>query len=199
MATSSYAMQSILGSPMTRFSSRSRVNQFSIPATYMPNLRRNASLRVRSMAEEEQKEQPSEPATPVTPPPAAAQSQPRPASTRAPKVSTKFSDVLAFSGPAPERINGRLAMIGFVAAIAVEIANGQGVLEQVSNGGIPWFLGTSVVLTLASLIPLFQGISVESKSKGFMSSDAELWNGRFAMLGLIALAFTEYVKGSTLV
>ncbi|MQL00569.1 chlorophyll A-B binding protein, partial [Escherichia coli] len=39
-------------------------------------------------------------------------------------MSTKFSDVLAFSGPAPERINGRLAMIGFVAAIAVELANG---------------------------------------------------------------------------
>lgn len=114
-------------------------------------------------------------------------------------MSTKFSDVLAFSGPAPERINGRLAMIGFVAAMAVEVAKGQGVLEQISNGGIPWFLGTSVVLTLASLIPLFQGISVESKSKGFMSSDAELWNGRFAMLGLVALAFTEYVKGSTLV
>lgn len=114
-------------------------------------------------------------------------------------MSTKFSDVLAFSGPAPERINGRLAMIGFVGAMAVEVAKGQGVLEQISNGGIPWFLGTSVVLTLASLIPLFQGISVESKSKGFMSSDAELWNGRFAMLGLIALAFTEYVKGSTLV
>jgi len=107
--------------------------------------------------------------------------------------------VLAFSGPAPERINGRLAMIGFVAAMAVEVAKGQGVFEQISNGGVPWFLGTSVVLTLASLIPLFQGVSVESKSGGFMSSDAELWNGRFAMLGLIALAFTEYVKGGTLV
>jgi hypothetical protein len=26
-----------------------------------------------------------------------------------------------------------------------------------------------------------------------------LWNGRIAMLGLIALAFTEYVKGTSLV
>ena len=115
------------------------------------------------------------------------------------QMSTKFSDVLAFSGPAPERINGRLAMIGFVAALAVELANGQDLYSQLSNGGIPWFLGTSVVLSLASLIPLFQGVSVESKSDGFMSADAELWNGRLAMLGLIALAFTEYVKGGTLV
>jgi len=29
-----------------------------------------------------------------------------------------------------ERWNGRLAMIGFVAAIAVEYATGQGILEQ---------------------------------------------------------------------
>ena len=115
------------------------------------------------------------------------------------QVSTKFSDVLAFSGPAPERINGRLAMIGFVAALAVELSNGQDVFDQISNGGIPWFLGTSIVLSLASLIPLFQGVSVESKSKGLMTSDAEMWNGRFAMLGLVALAFTEYVKGGTLI
>ncbi|TKY51203.1 Early light-induced protein [Spatholobus suberectus] len=192
MAASSYAMQSILAKPMICISSRSRVTQFGIPAVYM---RRNVSLRVRSMAEEEQ---PSEPASPVAPP-SSAVPKPQPVSTPSPKVSTKFSDVLAFSGPAPERINGRLAMIGFVAAMAVEVAKGQGVFEQISNGGIPWFLGTSVVLTLASLIPLFQGVSVESRSKGFMSSDAELWNGRFAMLGLVALAFTEFVKGGTLV
>ncbi|XP_028067851.1 early light-induced protein 1, chloroplastic-like isoform X2 [Camellia sinensis] len=115
------------------------------------------------------------------------------------KVSTKFSDVLAFSGPAPERINGRLAMIGFVAAMAVELSNGEDVLVQISNGGVPWFVGTSIVLTLASLVPLFKGVSVESRSERIMSSDAELWNGRFAMLGLVALAFTEFVKGGALV
>lgn len=152
------------------------------------------------MAEEGQKEQPKvavDPITPTsapTPPP-----QPQPTYTRSPKMSTKFSDLMAFGGPAPERINGRLAMIGFVAAMGVEIANGQGLFDQISGGGIPWFLGTSVLLSLASLIPFFQGVSVESKSKGVMSSDAELWNGRIAMLGLIALAFTEYVKGTSLV
>lgn len=114
-------------------------------------------------------------------------------------MSTKFTDILAFSGPAPERINGRLAMIGFVAALAVEASKGQDLFEQIGNGGIPWFVGTSVVLSLASLIPLFRGVSAESNSKGFMTSDAELWNGRFAMLGLVALAFTEYVKGGSLV
>ncbi|CAJ2630158.1 early light-induced protein, chloroplastic [Trifolium pratense] len=196
MAVSSY--QSIMSSSMINISSRSRVNQFSnIPSVYMPNIRRNASLKVRSMAEEQQKEQPKVPVDPITPTPVTP--TPQPAYTRSPKMSTKFSDLMAFSGPAPERINGRLAMIGFVAAMGVEIAKGQGLFEQLSGGGVPWFLGTSVVLSLASLIPFFQGVSVESKSKAVMSSDAELWNGRIAMLGLIALAFTEYVKGTSLV
>ncbi|KAF8038003.1 hypothetical protein BT93_B0757 [Corymbia citriodora subsp. variegata] len=110
------------------------------------------------------------------------------------KVSTGFTDVFAFSGPAPERINGRLAMIGFVAAIAVELSKGQDLFAQISEGGIP-----CILLSIASLVPLFQGVTAESKSDGLMTSDAELWNGRLAMLGLVALAFTEYVKGGTLV
>lgn len=90
-------------------------------------------------------------------------------------------------------------MIGFVAAMGVEFAQGQDIFSQVQNGGFPWFLGTSVLLSLASLIPMFKGVTAESKSGQLMSSDAEIWNGRFAMLGLVALAFTEYVKGGALV
>ena len=90
-------------------------------------------------------------------------------------------------------------MIGFVSAMAVELSSGQDVFSQVSNGGVAAFVATSVVLSLASLVPLFKGVRAESKSSGLMTSDAELWNGRLAMLGLVALAFTEYVKGSALV
>ncbi|XP_040999733.1 early light-induced protein 1, chloroplastic-like [Juglans microcarpa x Juglans regia] len=178
MATSA-TMQSILSSNLsTRLTNRPRVNQFLPNANHVLRLPRNTCMRVRCKANEEQQASPPR----YTPQP--------------PKViSTKFSDVLAFSGPAPERINGRLAMIGFVAAMAVEVSRGQDLFAQISDGGIPWFLGTSILLSFASLIPLFKGVSVESKSKGFMTSDAELWNGRFAMLGLVALAFTEFVKG----
>jgi len=192
MAATSAVMKSIPASPVTRVTNRAGLSQV-VPASYVPRMQRNASLRVRCMAEDGQsKETESSAAVPPPPPP-------QPITPPKPKVSTKFSDVLAFSGPAPERINGRLAMVGFVAALAVELSNGQDVFAQISNGGIPWFVGTSVLLSLASLIPLFKGVSVQSKSEGFMTSDAELWNGRFAMLGLVALAFTEYVKGGALV
>ncbi|KAL5700810.1 Early light-induced protein 1 [Ranunculus cassubicifolius] len=129
------------------------------------------------MAEEKVPEQPT-PATTPSPPAAAPKVK---------KVTTGSSNVLAFGGPGPERINGRLAMIGFVAAIGAELAKGDDLVAQLANGGLPWFVGTSVVLLLASLVPLFKGISVESKSEGLMTSNAEMLNGRFAMLGLVAL------------
>uniref|UniRef100_A0A3B5Y413 Uncharacterized protein n=1 Tax=Triticum aestivum TaxID=4565 RepID=A0A3B5Y413_WHEAT len=123
----------------------------------------------------------------------------------APKPMTKKAnpsvwDALAFSGPAPERINGRLAMVGFVAALSVEAARGGGLLDQAGSGaGLGWFLVTAGVFSVASLVPLLQGQSVESKSSGFWSADAELWNGRFAMLGLVALAATEFITGAPFV
>ncbi|RLN33956.1 low molecular mass early light-inducible protein HV90, chloroplastic-like [Panicum miliaceum] len=115
-------------------------------------------------------------------------------------TTPKLWDALAFSGPAPERINGRLAMVGFVSALAVEAARGDGLLAQAGNGaGLTWFAYTAVVLSAASLAPLLQGESAEARSGGFMTADAELWNGRLAMLGLVALAATEYLTGAPFV
>nr|CAB3452105.1 unnamed protein product [Digitaria exilis] len=106
-------------------------------------------------------------------------------------------DALAFSGPAPERINGRLAMVGFVSALAVEASRGDGLLAQAGNGaGLTWFAYTAVVLSAASLAPLLQGETVEGRSGGLFTADAEIWNGRLAMLGLVALAATEYLTGT---
>ncbi|KAM0029904.1 putative chlorophyll A-B binding protein [Helianthus debilis subsp. tardiflorus] len=160
-----------------------------LTTTPTPSSRRNINFAVVRCMSQDQQPSTDASKTPSAPPP------PPPA----PKVSTKFSDVLAFGGPAPERINGRLAMIGFVSAMAVELSNGQDVFAQISHGGVPAFVATSLVLSVASLVPLFKGVRAESKSNGLMTSDAELWNGRAAMLGLVALAFTEYVTGSPLV
>ncbi|GAB2210225.1 hypothetical protein Droror1_Dr00015485 [Drosera rotundifolia] len=182
-------VSSMIVSPVSSISTGSR--QLARMTAFAP-LQRAGGLRVRCNAIEPEDKTTASPATPTpvtsTPPP-----------PRKPKVSTNFGDVFAFSGPAPERINGRLAMIGFVAALAVELAKGSDVFSQISDGGVQWFVGTSVLLSVASLIPLFQGVTAESKSDGLMTSDAELINGRAAMLGLLALAFTEYVKGGALI
>ncbi|KAF9603712.1 hypothetical protein IFM89_037475 [Coptis chinensis] len=139
-------------------------------------------------------DQKPETSTPIEMPTTAPQTPPP-----APKASRRLSDLMAFSGAAPERINGRLAMIGFVSAIAAELTIGDDVVAQLANGGFGLFVGTTVLLSMASLVPLIKGVSVESKSNGVMTSDAEMWNGRFAMLGLVALVFTEFVKGGALV
>ncbi|XP_048136271.1 early light-induced protein 1, chloroplastic-like isoform X1 [Rhodamnia argentea] len=201
-------MSSIPGSPRTaiHINSRRSVVRVLFPGNHVPRMSHRSGLRVKCMSEETKPEgSTGTPASdiPSTETPAfdIPSSSPTPIPFLKPKskVSTNFTDLFAFSGPAPERINGRLAMIGFVAAITVELSKGPDLFAQISDGGILWFIGTSILLSLASLVPLFQGVTAESKSDGFMTSDAELWNGRFAMLGLVALAFTEYVEGGTLV
>ncbi|KAL5713801.1 Early light-induced protein 1 [Ranunculus cassubicifolius] len=182
MASSSVSVQSFLATPTSSFG-RTNTRNAALPSLHFLRQQRNSRMQIRCMAEDQKPEEP----VPVAIP------------TPSPKVSRKLSDVMAFSGPAPERINGRLAMIGFVSAIAAELALGDDVAVQLANGGLNWFVGSVVVLSLASLAPLIKGVSVESKSKGFMTSDAEMWNGRFAMLGLVALVFTEFVKGGALV
>uniref|UniRef100_A0A0D6QRI2 Early light-induced protein n=1 Tax=Araucaria cunninghamii TaxID=56994 RepID=A0A0D6QRI2_ARACU len=147
-------------------------------------------VKCMAMAEEEAEASTnSSPPPPPTPPPPPQN-----------KVSTKFGDVFAFTGPAPETINGRLAMVGFVSALGVELASGKDLMSQVSSGeGFSAFVATSMLLSVASLVPMFKGVSAESKSQPIMSAGAEIWNGRLAMVGLMALAVTEYVNGSPFV
>ncbi|CAN1808143.1 Early light-induced protein 1, chloroplastic [Linum perenne] len=182
MALTSATLQTIFPAS----ASRPRSTYLLPRVASIPRISRNA---VRCMANEQKDDKVNSVSS--------SSSTPKP---QVPKVSTKFGDVFAFSGPAPERINGRLAMVGFVAALAVELSKGQDVFSQISEGsGSSWFLLISGLFTAASLIPMFGGVTAESKSDGLMTSDAEIWNGRFAMLGLVALAFTEYVKGGPFV
>ncbi|KAJ6796983.1 early light-induced protein 1, chloroplastic-like [Iris pallida] len=197
MAASATLQSCLVSCSVPRGASASRTSPapLALPSVCLSPSRRTSGMRIRCQAGEEPPVAPEQPTPAVAPP----QPPKTPTTPKAPKVSTKFSDVLAFSGPAPERINGRLAMVGFVSAVAVELARGDDLAAQLSNGGLPWFVLTGAVFSAASLIPLFNGVSVQSKSSGFMNADAEMWNGRFAMLGLVALAFTEYLKGGPLV
>eukprot|EP00951_Prasinocladus_malaysianus_P047548 scaffold650910_cov41-Prasinocladus_malaysianus.AAC.1 len=101
---------------------------------------------------------------------------------------------MAFSGPAPEIINGRLAMLGFVAALAAELKTDTSVVKQLSQE--PTLISLTFVLFIAaSLVPIVAG---KKDSLGPFNETAELINGRAAMIGFASLLIAEVVKGSPL-
>ncbi|CAM0905505.1 unnamed protein product [Alopecurus aequalis] len=160
---------------------------------------RRRTLIVRAQSEPEMDRTKETASTSTSSPSPISSPTPSPAAPKL-KANPSVWYALAFSGPAPESINGRLAMVGFVAALTVEAARGGGLLDQAGSGaGLGLFLTTAAVFSVASMVPLLQGQSVESKSSGVWSADAELWNGRFAMLGLVTLAATEFITGATFV
>eukprot|EP00877_Chromochloris_zofingiensis_P009433 jgi/Chrzof1/4743/Cz14g24190.t1_ELIP3[v5.2] len=113
-----------------------------------------------------------------------------------------FEQVMGFAGYAPEVVNGRAAMIGFMAAISGELNNGESVFAQTVSGGAGAAGLVIGAVLLASFAPAIRQVSWErmfGKDKspanwGPFTPDAELRNGRAAMLGL---AFMMFVEGAS--
>nr|AKH49404.1 ELIP1 [Syntrichia caninervis] len=105
--------------------------------------------------------------------------------------------VFAFDGAAPETINGRLAMLGFVWAIIGEKTTGLSVADQLFSPGatgLIWFLASVQILSYASLVPIFNAReSTDARSFGPFRAKAERWNGRAAMIGFASLILTEAI------
>ena len=106
-----------------------------------------------------------------------------------------IADVMAFSGPGPEIINGRLAMLAFVSAFFAELASGESALSQWSDEPTGVAL-TFILFSVASLIPMLN--STKREAFGPFSPEAETLNGRLAMLGFFSLLVIEGVRGSAL-
>lgn len=121
-----------------------------------------------------------------------AASEPVPAASTAP---LGFGELMAFGGPAPELINSRLAMLGLIAAIGAELSSGESVLRQWGDQPVPILL-TFITFSIASLIPMFS--SSKREAFGPFSPNAEIVNGRAAMLGFASLIGIELVTKTAL-
>lgn len=111
-----------------------------------------------------------------------------------------------------EALNGRSAMIGFVAAVIAESTTHQSVWSQVAGKYVDMDLvekplgvaalgfGAVVALvTMATLMPkLIDGAEVNSKSFGPFTPALESRVGRVAMMGFLGLLVVELAKGSSL-
>eukprot|EP00894_Picocystis_sp_ML_P003941 jgi/Pico_ML_1/54458/g4803.t1 len=104
-----------------------------------------------------------------------------------------FADLMSFSGPAPELINGRLAMLGMSTAILLEPKTGETALALARD--YPLTIGVLFALfTFATFVPLRKKETPESKSTGIFTAKAELINGRAAMIGFACLLAVEASK-----
>lgn len=106
----------------------------------------------------------------------------------------------------PEIINGRAAMIGFVAAAGAEIFGAGSFLLQLSKFPQP-VLVVLALITAGSVIPVVKGTKGEYLASlrdtytlpdGVFTESLERLHGRLAMLGLSGLLAFELVKGSAL-
>ncbi|MCO5610938.1 hypothetical protein L7F22_065184 [Adiantum nelumboides] len=135
--------------------------------------------------------------------PASTVPWPRPELDRRPETGDRsLNSLFAVDGAAPETINGRMAMVGFVWAIAAEKLTGLSVMEQLFNpatSGLLWFAAVVQLFTLASIIPFANGESTDARSWGPFNAKAERWNGRLAMIGFAALLVDEMIRQGPLI
>ncbi|BFI30470.1 hypothetical protein MPTK2_3g12550 [Marchantia polymorpha subsp. ruderalis] len=128
---------------------------------------------------------------------------PRPEIERRPETGSRsFGSVFAFDGAAPETINGRLAMLGFVWALCAEKLTGLTVMEQIvrpATSGLVFFVAAVQLISYASMVPIMNGESTDARSFGPFNARAERWNGRLAMIGFAALIIDEMIRQGPLI
>ena len=99
---------------------------------------------------------------------------------------------LKVTGPAPERINARLAMAMWPFMVLREIESSETVVQQVMHRD--WRLAVAAALGVwGSMVPVLAGCRDEDF--GWLSVRAEKVNGRVAMLAWAVVLFAEEVLG----
>ncbi|KAL6747086.1 hypothetical protein V8C86DRAFT_1800051 [Haematococcus lacustris] len=112
---------------------------------------------------------------------------------------------MAFEGLAPETVNGRAAMLGFMFAISNELSSGESVYAQLIGGGAARMLVLIALVVAASFAPALRGVPMaevfnkepkKQKAWGPFAPDAELINGRAAMVGIATIILLEGTSGT---
>ncbi|KAF5831425.1 hypothetical protein DUNSADRAFT_13160 [Dunaliella salina] len=122
------------------------------------------------------------------------------------KGSFTFDQVMGFEGLAPEVINSRAAMLGFMFAIKAETATGESVFAQLLTGGFAKAAAIILAVTIASFAPaIVRGVPMDEcfnkdpkkeKSVGPFNANAEIRNGRAAMVGIALILLLEGGSGT---
>ena len=105
-------------------------------------------------------------------------------------VVPKGVDVMRFDSWAPELINGRCAMLGYVAGYGYEAVTHESLSSQ-SQDYWPYFVTVSVLVTILTLNtgkPTKEDVQVSG-----LTPDAELFNGRAAMIGIASTLLYEFM------
>jgi len=96
---------------------------------------------------------------------------------------------------APELINGRLAMLAFVSALGAEFSTQESVVSQFKDAPLS-VIALVFAMTIASIVPLLK--NAKREALGPLTPEAEMTNGRAAMLGVAFLLAFELARGKAL-
>lgn len=111
------------------------------------------------------------------------------------KSELKSNDIkltdLKFNNWAPELINGRCAMLGYVAGYGYEIVNHESLSSQFMDK-FPYFILLSLLVTIFTL-KTGKPTSEDVKING-LTPEAELFNGRAAMIGITCTLMYELMN-----